>query len=75
MPRTALEVSEGKMLNTCAAEPLREMLWHLKRSFWPFAWDSTADPIYLSGGGFRCGHSAFFLESQYTVTVLFPLLL
>lgn len=37
---------------------LVEMLRHLKRSYWPFPWDSGADAQYPgavgSHGGFRC---------------------
>ncbi|KAG2495265.1 hypothetical protein HYH03_006538 [Edaphochlamys debaryana] len=48
---------QGRLLNTTTSEVLVEMLRHLKRSFWPFAWDSAADPTG-SHGGFRAAAKA-----------------
>ncbi|GLC60253.1 hypothetical protein PLESTB_001591100 [Pleodorina starrii] len=49
-------------LNTCTSEVLVEMLRHLKRSYWPFPWDSGVDAAYPhavgSHGGFRSAAKA-----------------
>ena len=58
LPRSMLALGGGRMLNTCTSDALVEMLRHLKRSFWPFAWDTSLDPPAGEGvgsrGGFRC---------------------
>ena len=41
------------LLNTCSSEALVELLRHLKRSYFPFPWDTSLDPVHLSHGGFR----------------------
>jgi hypothetical protein len=38
------------LLNTCSSEVLAELLRHLKRSYWPFSWDTS---LGASSGGFR----------------------
>ena len=57
LPRGALEVAGGGMLNTCNTATLEETLRHLKRAFWPCAWDTSLDPPAHNGvgsqGGFR----------------------
>ncbi|GIL77166.1 hypothetical protein Vretimale_3164 [Volvox reticuliferus] len=49
-------------LNTCTSEVLVEMLRHLKRSYWPFPWDTAVDAVYPaavgSHGGFRSAAKA-----------------
>ncbi|KAG2439985.1 hypothetical protein HXX76_004103 [Chlamydomonas incerta] len=46
-------------LNTCTSEVLVEMLRHLKRAYWPFAWDSGQhlDAFYPGGGA--ASHGGF----------------
>lgn len=66
MPRAAVARAGGGMLNACSAAPLAEMLRHLKRAFWPFAWDTSLDPVHLSGGGFRCARAFVSLHMART---------
>lgn len=40
---TAITV-DGTVLNTCSSDALVEMLRFLKRSFWPFPWETPAGP-------------------------------
>ncbi|PSC74794.1 hypothetical protein C2E20_2429 [Micractinium conductrix] len=59
LPRDAVVRSDGTVLNTCSTEALAELLRHLKRCFWPFAWEEAAG----SGGGFTAA-SRTFLEGE-----------
>eukprot|EP00878_Enallax_costatus_P013755 GHUV01014386.1.p1 GENE.GHUV01014386.1~~GHUV01014386.1.p1 ORF type:complete len:232 (+),score=102.13 GHUV01014386.1:26-697(+) len=49
--------SRARMLNTCSSDALAEVLRHLKRSYWPFPWDTNIDDPGKGGqaslGGFR----------------------
>jgi hypothetical protein len=55
---TTTTSSEVVLLNTCSSEVLAELLRHLKRAYWPFAWATSVDAPEQggrgSGGGFRC---------------------
>eukprot|EP00892_Ulva_mutabilis_P009514 jgi/Ulvmu1/6935/UM032_0013.1 len=42
LPRAMLATAGGA-LNTCSTDALHECLSHLKRSFWPYAWDTGLD--------------------------------
>lgn len=58
LPRSmlALPGAAGGVLNTCSADVLYEALSHLKRGFWPYAWDTGLDyqrgMVLGSFGGF-----------------------
>jgi hypothetical protein len=41
----------GAVLNACSSEALVELLRHLKRAYWPFAWDTSIDTEHCSHGG------------------------
>lgn len=49
--------SRARLLNTCSSDALAEVLRHLKRSYWPFPWDTNVDNPATGGqaslGGFR----------------------
>ncbi|KAG2454751.1 hypothetical protein HYH02_000586 [Chlamydomonas schloesseri] len=49
----------GGLLNTCTSEVLVEMLRHLKRSYWPFAWDSNEQLDVTYPGGGAASHGGF----------------
>lgn len=49
---------DGSLLNTCTSDAIVQMLRHLKRAYWPFAWDSSQGLAEDSrglgiGGGFE----------------------
>lgn len=57
MTRRMLTRPDGTLLNTCTSDAIIQILRFLKRSYWPFAWDSSqglaADSRGLGiGGGF-----------------------
>ena len=52
--------ADGSPLNTCTSEALVEMLQFLKRAFWPFPWDTSANQG--SGGGFAGAAQVSILE-------------
>eukprot|EP00210_Caulerpa_lentillifera_P007688 g7339.t1 len=51
LSRKSLIQSDGSVLNTCSMDCLFNVLYYLKRSFWPFAWDTN----YHRHGGFKQG--------------------
>lgn len=57
LPAAMLRTANDGMLNTCTTDALVEVLRHLKRAYWPFAWDTSLDPPHGQGvgsqGGFR----------------------
>lgn len=56
LPREALVRPDGSVLNTCSTLALREMLSFLKRSFWPFSWETRRQEPgaeWAGGSGFR----------------------
>ena len=56
LDRASLVRPDGSILNTCSTAALVEMLAFLKRSFWPFPWDTGAaetEEGCLGGSGFQ----------------------
>lgn len=58
MTRRMVTRPDGSLLNTCTSDAIIQMLRHLKRAYWPFAWDSTQGTAEDSrglgiGGGFE----------------------
>jgi len=76
LTRAALLDEGGRVLNTNSADALAEVLRGLKRPFWPFPWDVTADAApgleagglgYGSRGGFA-GAARAALEGERDAT-------
>lgn len=58
MTRRMVTRADGSLLNTCTSDALIQILRHLKRAYWPFAWDSSQGLAEDSrglgiGGGFE----------------------
>lgn len=56
-------------LNTCSSEVLVELLRHLKRTYWPYAWDSSVDRQRMSSGGFRAAAKAALGSGEMTAAL------
>uniref|UniRef100_A0A061QMV1 Protein SirB1 N-terminal domain-containing protein n=2 Tax=Tetraselmis sp. GSL018 TaxID=582737 RepID=A0A061QMV1_9CHLO len=55
LDRASLAAPGGGLLNTCTWDALVEVLVHLKRAYWPFAWDSG----YTEGGARSPSYGGF----------------
>lgn len=55
--------------NTCSSDALVELLRRLKRSYWPFPWDSSVDERRMSHGGFRGAAKAALGSAEVTAEV------
>ncbi len=57
LTREAVMRADGSIVNTCSSTALVEVLRYLKRSFWPFPWQSPLHPNETPGslgdGGFQ----------------------
>ena len=50
-------------------QALIELLRHLKRSYWPFAWDTSVDTQHCSHGGFRGAAKSALGSEEVTAEV------
>jgi hypothetical protein len=66
LPEKMVMLSHGGMLNTCTMDSVAEMLRHLKRAYWPYAWDTGVDALSAGGvgshGGFRRALLVFVMQ-------------
>lgn len=72
LSRKMLMLPQGSMLNTCTFDTFAEVLRHLKRAYWPCAWDTGVDPVSAGGfgshGGFRC--AAFVTQEEFLLQLV-----
>jgi len=63
LTRASLARPDGSLTNTCTMDALYEVLIHLKRSYWPYGWDST----YTEGGASFASYGGFDAAARVAV--------
>eukprot|EP00873_Tetraselmis_striata_P010348 jgi/Tetstr1/430612/TSEL_020409.t1 len=63
LTRASLARPDGSLTNTCTMDALYEVLIHLKRSYWPYGWDSA----YTEGGASFASYGGFDAAARVAV--------
>lgn len=67
--------TDGCVVNTLASDALSEVNRHLKRAYWPFAWDTRIDSLATGGagshGGFRCARAVALSVQKVLIDLLY----